>query len=66
MQRNISTPDYYANQRKIADTYGVNDNLAGCHVCHYPDSDLCGRCKKVKICQGIYEQEKAAGSDIYD
>ena len=57
MANKLSIQEYYYQQRRIAETYGVSDNLAGCYVCRYPDEDLCGQCKCLKTCIKIFEQE---------
>lgn len=57
MANKLSIQEYYYQQRRIADTYGVSDNLAGCYVCRYPNEDLCGQCKYVKNCMKIRQQE---------
>ena len=57
MSKDISTPEYYIQQRIIAETYGITDNHAGCYITHYP-CDLCVDCPKAARCIGIRESER--------
>lgn len=57
MNKEVSIPDYYTNQRRIADRYGVQDHLAGCYIYHFPGSRVCVKCPYVHTCEKIFEQE---------
>lgn len=57
MSKDISTPEYYAEQRRIADTYKVSDNHAGCYITHFPASRVCVRCPHARTCEEICEKE---------
>lgn len=57
MAKNISIPDYYSEQNRIANTYNVTDNLAGCYICNFPDHRLCTKCLHAEKCENICEKE---------
>ena len=57
MSEKTSIQDYYYNQRRIAERYGVTDNHAGCYVTHYY-SEICTKCKHSGKCYNIHEEEK--------
>lgn len=61
MANKLSIQEYYYQQRRIAETYGIHDNHAGCYIAHYPNEDLCGQCKHVKSCMKIRQQENDKG-----
>lgn len=61
MSQKLSIQDYYYQQKRIAETYDVNDHHAGCYISHYPDEDLCGKCKHANRCVEIHRQEKQRG-----
>lgn len=58
MSKDISIPDYYTNQRRLADTYGIADHHAGCYIYHFPGSQVCVKCPYNKKCTEILEKEK--------
>lgn len=57
MSKDISTPDYYYLQTRVACKYDISDNHAGCYIMHYPQSDICARCKIAQKCKEIFEKE---------
>ena len=59
MSQKLSIQDYYYQQKRIAETYDVNDHHAGCYVSHYPDERVCGRCAHLKKCLEIWNKERA-------
>lgn len=61
MSQKLSIQDYYYQQKRIAETYNVNDHHAGCYISHYPDERVCARCIHVKKCMKIRQQEKDKG-----
>ena len=57
MANKLSIQEYYYQQRRIAETYGVSDNHAGCYVCKYPGHAVCFKCRDAEKCQEILEKE---------
>lgn len=60
MTKDISIPEYYIQQRKIAETYDISDSHAGCYITHYPSSRVCARCNHAFKCEEIFEKELKA------
>lgn len=58
MGRQYSLPDYYAEMYRLAGTYGISDNHAGCYICQYPNGRLCDKCRHRETCDEICEKEK--------
>lgn len=58
MGRTFSMPDYYQYQGKLAEKYDIADFHAGCHITHYPHSDLCAICRRRDKCEEIYNEER--------
>ena len=57
MSKDVSTPDYYYLQTRLACKYNIADNHAGCYITHYY-CDLCKNCKYSGKCYNIHEEEK--------
>ena len=66
MARKFDMADYYYFRTKMATEYSVSENLAGCHICQYPNEELCGRCRFVETCEEIYRAEQEKGSGVYE
>lgn len=58
MKRKFSMPEYYKLQGILAEKYGIADHHAGCHITHFPESELCTICIRRDRCKEIFEQEK--------
>ena len=63
MNKDISISEYYAEQRRIADTYDISDNHAGCYVCKFPTPWLCAQCPRGEECEEIFKKEEMVKLD---
>lgn len=57
MSKDISTPDYYYLQTRLACKYDISDNHAGCYITHY-HSGVCLKCRRAGECYNIHENER--------
>ena len=64
MNRKFSMPKHYQLQGELAKKHGISEFHAGCHITHYPDSNLCSRCTRAEECAKIFLREKDSG--IYE
>ena len=61
MSQKLSIQEYYYQQKRIAETYDVNDHHAGCYISHYPDERVCARCAHLKKCIEIWNKDRNNG-----
>lgn len=58
MSEKMSMPDYYYNQRRIAEKYGIADHHAGCYIYHRAEERVCVKCPYKQKCREILEEEE--------